>query len=634
MATTDNVFKKPEYVQVYARGFTSEENLQVKAAFDAKRKLKGAIRAVIAQNRFGLIAAAAAANHSDQETVAPDTSAYDARYKDFLEKYPDFAEHAEALDAMRKKDFARLDDQSHVYVDYTGGSLFPACIVEQHSKLLMEHVLGNPHSTNPTSFAATELVEATRHSILEYVNADPKEYALVFTLNATGALKLIAESFPFSADSKLLLSVDNHNSVGGIREHAARKGATVLYAPLDDNTLRHDEQAWDTLITKTELNPNAHNLFAFPGQSNFSGVKHPLALANKAKEAGWTVLVDTAAYMPTNKLDLSVIKADFATISFYKMFGYPTGLGALIARKDALEILRNNKPWFCGGVVSIATLNPPAYILAPYEAAFEEGTVAYTQIPAIVYGLNYLQTVNMDVISKRVACLTEYMLDNFTAMKHNNGSKLVTVLGPTDVNNRGGTISIALWDKEGKWIMPTIVEKEANAKNISLRIGCFCNPGAGQTAFGLLSIDHKSTAIVETYDKFAIKPQHKLQVNDDGILTLNSVKLTSSEKKKNLSLFRTLFGCTGDANTDVIDMKANPITIEPSDDEHSSAKIDYASSMTPIPRFDFLMMAREKAQHEDSKEHPIAAVRISVGLATNFADVDFVVNFVRGFIDR
>lgn len=37
------------------------------------------------------------------------------------------------------------------------------------------------------------------------------------------------------------------------------------------------------------------------------------------------VLLDAAAYIPTNRLDLSVVKPDFVTMSFYKVFGYPTG---------------------------------------------------------------------------------------------------------------------------------------------------------------------------------------------------------------------------------------------------------------------------------------------------------------------
>ena len=66
-------------------------------------------------------------------------------------------------------------------------------------------------------------------------------------------------------------------------------------------------------------------LFAFPAQSNFSGVQHPLSLVATAEQLGWHVLLDAAAYVPTNRLDLQSVRPHFVTVSFYKMFGHPTG---------------------------------------------------------------------------------------------------------------------------------------------------------------------------------------------------------------------------------------------------------------------------------------------------------------------
>ena len=81
------------------------------------------------------------------------------------------------------------------------------------------------------------------------------------------------------------------------------------------------------------------NLFAFPAQSNFSGVKHPLSLIDAAHRRGWHVLLDAAAFVPTNRLDLREVSPDFVAVSFYKMFGYPTGVGCLLIRNDAMRVL-------------------------------------------------------------------------------------------------------------------------------------------------------------------------------------------------------------------------------------------------------------------------------------------------------
>ena len=39
-------------------------------------------------------------------------------------------------------------------------------------------------------------------------------------------------------------------------------------------------------------------------------------------------------------------------LSYYKIFGYPTGLGALLVRRDVLPLLR--KGYFGGGTVAVS----------------------------------------------------------------------------------------------------------------------------------------------------------------------------------------------------------------------------------------------------------------------------------------
>src|SRR5690606_4367336 len=110
-----------------------------------------------------------------------------------LEQYPT-SKQTEMIDILRASDYARLDSGEHIYLDYTGGGIYAESQIKKHQKLLSENVFGNPHSTNPTSLAATHLVESTREYILNFFNADPNEYLAIFTPNASGALKIIGES--------------------------------------------------------------------------------------------------------------------------------------------------------------------------------------------------------------------------------------------------------------------------------------------------------------------------------------------------------------------------------------------------------------------------------------------------------
>ena len=91
----------------------------------------------------------------------------------------------------------------------------------------------------------------------------------------------------------------------------------------------------DALLDQAD--PTHDNLFAYPAQSNFSGVKHPLDLVARAQTKGWDVLLDAAAFVPTNRLDLTAVQPDFVSVSFYKMFGYPTGVGALLIRRSVFR---------------------------------------------------------------------------------------------------------------------------------------------------------------------------------------------------------------------------------------------------------------------------------------------------------
>ncbi|MCB0164876.1 MAG: aminotransferase class V-fold PLP-dependent enzyme, partial [Anaerolineae bacterium] len=371
------------------------------------------------------------------------------------------------------------------YLDYTGGGLYAASQLRQHMALLENNVLGNPHSANPTSLAMTDLVEAARHYVLAYFNASPDEYIAIFTANASGALKLVGEAYPFGPGSRYVLTFDNHNSVNGIREFARSKGAEFTYAPLTTPDLRLDQARLADLLAAA--NPAGHNLFAFPAQSNFSGVKHPLNLVAQAQEQGWDVLLDVAAFVPTNRLDLSQVKPEFVAMSFYKMFGYPTGIGALLVRKSALAKLQ--RPWFAGGTVNFASVRGEGHYLAQNEAAFEDGTVNYLSIPAVKIGLEHLEKVGVETIGERVRCLTGWLIEQLLTLKHSNGRPMIRLYGPANTDQRGGTVTLNFYDPDERLLDYRRIEELANGEGISLRTGCFCNPGAGEIAEGLTRED-------------------------------------------------------------------------------------------------------------------------------------------------
>lgn len=397
------------------------------------------------------------------------------RYKAFRIIFPEFNETTK-LDELREREYSRLDKTGHVYLDYTGGNLYSEKQVQAHQKNLMANVYGNPHSTNPTSQAATQQVEATRQAVLDYFNAGD-EYFCIFTPNATGALKIAGECYPFDRDGFLLLSLDNHNSVNGIREFAKNKGARFQYSGIHTDSLYLNEEV---LLKNLDSQPGIKNkLFAFPAQSNVSGIKHPLKYVEIAKQKGWDVLLDTAAFVPSDRLDLSEVQPDFATVSFYKIFGYPTGLGCLLVRKSMFQ--KMVKPWYAGGTISLSAATYDGHYLMHNHERFEDGTINYLDIPAIGIGIEHIQKIGIDTIRKRVKSLTGWLLQELPKIKHNNGNPVVKIFGSTDLDRRGGTIVMNFYDQHGELYPFATIEQEANERKISLRTGCFCNPGIDET---------------------------------------------------------------------------------------------------------------------------------------------------------
>ena len=228
-------------------------------------------------------------------------------------------------------------------------------------------------------------------------------------------------------------------------------------------------------------------LLAYPAQSNFSGVQHPLRWIETAHEHGYDVLLDAAAYVPSNRLDLSVVKPDFVPVSWYKVSGYPTGVGCLIARREALGRLR--RPWFAGGSVYIASVQADWHTLAAGEARFEDGTLSFLQIPDLESGLSWINGIGIDLIHQRVMCLTGWLLDRLAALRHSNGEPMARIYGPASTRDRGGTLAFNLLDPGGRIADERAVARDSAAAGISIRTGCFCNPGAIEGAFQLTRQD-------------------------------------------------------------------------------------------------------------------------------------------------
>ena len=441
----------------------------------------------------------------------------------FMDRYSSLW-NSSYFDVLRQTEYARLDADNHVYLDFTGGNLYAESQVTRHLEFLRKQVLGNPHSVNPTSMVATQHVESARRAVLEFFNA--RDYFCIFTANASAALHIVGECYQFNEQSHLLLLSDNHNSVNGIREYCKHKGGTYSYCWVDSkNEMRIKD---NQLLADLKLHSSAKTkLFAYPAQSNVTGVKHDLGWIERAHSAGWDVLLDAAAFVPTDILDLSVVNPDFVSLSFYKIFGYPTGLGCLLVHKKSFcKLVKQN---FAGGTISLVSVGAKRHFLLPNHERFENGTVNYLSIPAVEIGLDYINAIGMDHVRERVMKLTSLLLDELGSLRHHTGKALVRIIGPRTIKKRGGTIAMNFYNEKGEEYPFQTIEQEANRWNISLRTGCFCNPGTDELAHDINAAElcnyFNSTDQGDYYDAIAFlgKLRGSVRISVGFITNVNDV---------------------------------------------------------------------------------------------------------------
>uniref|UniRef100_A0A8C3J3A5 Molybdenum cofactor sulfurase n=1 Tax=Calidris pygmaea TaxID=425635 RepID=A0A8C3J3A5_9CHAR len=405
------------------------------------------------------------------------------------------------LRGLREREFPRL--RGITYLDHAGSALFPESLLKAFTDDLRNNVYGNPHSQNISSKLTHDTIEHVRYRILQHFHTTAEDYTIIFTSGCTAALKLVAEAFPWIPEgtkqpsSRFCYLTDSHTSVVGMRGITASRN--VLSVPIKPKEILLSEE---NRLPAEEQNCMTPHLFSYPAQSNFSGTKYPLSWIQDIKSGKlhpikipgkWFVLLDAASYVSSSPLDLGVHQADFIPISFYKIFGFPTGLGALLVNNRIAPLLR--KTYFGGGTAAAYLAGEDFYIPRKSIAErFEDGTVSFLDIIALKHGFDVLEklTGGMEKIKQHTFVLAHYTYTVLSTLKYANGAPVVRIYSDTDFSNpdvQGPIINFNVLDENGEVIGFSEVDKMASLYNIHVRTGCFCNTGACQIYLGINNED-------------------------------------------------------------------------------------------------------------------------------------------------
>ena len=281
--------------------------------------------------------------------------------------------------------------------------------LDEHLRLLRESVYGNPHSVNPTSSAATVLVEQARAAVLRYFNAPESEYACIFTPNATGALRLVGEAYPFGAatTASWRRSTTTTRSTGSASSPARRaRGRRTCRS-------RRPTCASPTgcsSATSTSAGRGGHNLFAYPGAVELLRRQAPARVDRAGPGA--------RLGRDRRRARRSCRRAGSTCRSGSRTSSRSPSTRCSATRPASARCSRGaRRSSGCSAPGSAAARSSPRTSRArwscrcPGHALFEDGTVNYLGIPAIEIGLRHLERIGIDTISRRVEALGTWLLE-------------------------------------------------------------------------------------------------------------------------------------------------------------------------------------------------------------------------------
>lgn len=227
----------------------------------------------------------------------------------------------------------RREGDAHVaYFDGPGGTQVPRSVAEAMTYYLLHHN-ANTHWAYPTSVETDALLQQAREVLADFLGATAGEIA--FGANMTTLLFHIARAIGRGlqpGDEIIVTELDHHANVAPWQALAKERGAVLRWLPLDLDTFRHEEGAFERLLSERT------KVVAIGAASNILGTVSDVSrLVRLAREAGAITVVDAVHYAPHHLVDVQAIGADFLLCSAYKFYG--PHVGVVYGRAEATAAL-------------------------------------------------------------------------------------------------------------------------------------------------------------------------------------------------------------------------------------------------------------------------------------------------------
>ncbi|MBT8227361.1 MAG: cysteine desulfurase [Dactylosporangium sp.] len=347
------------------------------------------------------------------------------------------------------------------YLDSAATSQKPRPVLDAVREYYERHNANVARSVHTLGTEATEAYEGARAKVAGFIGAGSAD-EVVFTKNSTESINLVAHAFSsMAADPRFRLGPGDEIVVSEMEHHSnlvpwqllcQRTGAKLRWFGITEAG-RLDLTDLDRLVTERT------KLVALVHYSNILGTINPTAtVVARARQVGALTLLDASQSVPHLPVDVGVLGADFLAFTGHKMCA-PTGIGGLWARADLLEAM----PPFLGGGSMIETVLMTGSTYAPPPARFEAGTPPVAKAVGLGAAVDYLRGIGMAAVAEHEKRLTAYALDALATVPE------IRIIGPTDLVDRGATISFAF-----AGVHPHDVGQVLDAQGVQVRVGHHC----------------------------------------------------------------------------------------------------------------------------------------------------------------
>jgi len=347
-----------------------------------------------------------------------------------------------------------------VYLDSGATSQKPNAVIDAEMDFYRYHNAAVHRGAHQLAEEATDAYEGARQIVAQFLGAQSDE--IIFTKSATESINLLAYAIGNASaanrfhvkpgDRIVVTEMEHHANLVPWQELAKRSGAELVWFSFDE-TGRLDLSNIDSIIT------SATKVVALTHQSNVLGTINPLnAIVDRAHEIGAVVVLDACQSVPHMSIDVSDLGIDFLAFSGHKSLG-PTGVGILWGKT---ELLKELPPFLFGGSM-IETVTMTGATWGPAPRKFEAGVPNMAQAVGLGAALGYLQKIGLQEIHNHEVALTGRLLKGLQEMSD------VRIMGPTDLNMRGGVVSFTLAE-----IHPHDLGQFLDAQGIAVRTGHHC----------------------------------------------------------------------------------------------------------------------------------------------------------------